>query len=556
MRRATTLVLDVLALLALSVATSVALTGGGVFDIAGVRVRATTADNPLIAAALILALRCWLSPSSGLFATTHGAPHRVSERLNAVLGTILARGWPVRWAWAGVAGLIVLSLVLRITNARHPGFITGDDVEIHDMTLSMLFGYQGDIWSLRNAFFPLTFVFPAQAVLSGVGVSAAQTLVFVGRLSVVAWATGGIVLLYGIGRRLDSVALGLLAAGFFATSRLHLWFGSTELPRPVAAVALLAAFYVLLQSRTSIAAMSAGALLGVAAALRFGEIVFIAPAALQLALERRYREVVLVVICASVTATAILTTVDAWYWSDPLHSVTSIVQYTLIEGQSSRGFQPWWHYVGRFSEWTTLPVLLASVAAFGTRHWRAALWAWGALLMLSVLPHKEARYMVAIQPFVCLAAAGVVVDALRALTYEGRKTAAAIVAALTVLSVSLELANWRIRRSDEGVAIARAIAAQGTRGVAVEQLWRLGGPLYLREVPTVIELMELHAPGIRHVVVTRPEIEFVVLSRTSATDDITSVLRVEGFEASSDERYDYIVYRRNGVMRKGDLSLP
>ena len=105
-----------------------------------------------------------------------------------MLGIILARGWPVRRAWAGVAGLIVLSLVIRITNARHPGFITGDDVEIHELTLSMLFGYQWDIWSLRNAFFPLTFVFPAQAVLSGLGVSAAQTLVFAGRLSVVAWA--------------------------------------------------------------------------------------------------------------------------------------------------------------------------------------------------------------------------------------------------------------------------------------------------------------------------------------------------------------------------------
>jgi len=543
------LVLEVIALLALSVATVVAVTGGGVFDVAGLHVSATTATNPLLVAAFALALRCWLRPASGLFATRLLVPRDVSERLNVALESWLAPDWPIGRARAGVAGLVVLSLALRMANALHPGFITGDDVEIHDLTLSTLFGYHWDIWSLRNAFFPLTFVFPAQAVMSVMGVHDPETLVLAGRLSVLAWATGSIVLLYAIGRRLDTPALGLLAAGLFATSRLHLWFGSTELPRPVAAVALLGAFYLLLRARTSVAAMAAGALIGVAAALRFGEIVFIAPAALQLGLERRYRDAVLAVLCASAVAAAIVATFDAWYWSDPLHSVTSIVRYTLIERQSSRGFQPWWHYVGRFSEWTTLPVLLASLAALGTRHWPAALWAWSAVVLLSALPHKEARYMVAIQPFVCLAAAGVVVDTLRALRLRGRTTSVAVVTGVVILCVSLELANWHIRRSDAGVAIARTLVARGARGVAVEQLWRLGGRLYLRDVPTVIELTDLSETRLGDVMVQHPDIEYVVLLRTSVADAITNALGREGFAASSED-IEYIVYSRNGAARQ------
>lgn len=170
------------------------------------------------------------------------------------------------------------------------------------------------------------------------------------------------------------------------------------------------------------------------------------------------------------------------------------------------------------------------------------------MLMLSALPHKEARYMIAIQPFVCLAAAGgVVVDVLRDLRLRRRTTSAAIVAALTVFCIALELANWHIRRSDTGVEIARTLAAHGTRGVAVEQLWRLGGRLYLRDVPAVVELTDLSAAGIRDVVAGRPEVEHVVLLRASVSNDITRALGGEGFEASPDWGTDYVVYRRNEV---------
>ncbi|MCC7123574.1 MAG: hypothetical protein IT178_01910 [Acidobacteria bacterium] len=549
-RRAVTLALDALALLFSSIATFVVVTGGGVVDVGSIHVSARTATNPLIVTALIVAFRSWLSPSLGVLGTRVAAPRRVAERLDALLEPFLSPNWPGNRARACIAGLVLLSLVLRIANARHPGFITGDDVEIHELTLSTLFGDRWDIWGLRNAFFPLVFVLPAQALLSVLGINGTEWLVFGGRLSVVLWSTASIALLYGIGRRLDSVGVGVLAAVLFATSRLHLWFGSTELPRPVAAVALLAAFYVLVRFRSGVSAVAAGALVGTAAALRFGEVVFIAAATLHLAIDRRYRDAALVAAGSAVTAIAIVTVVDAWYWSDPLHSLMNIVRYTLVEGRSSRGFQPWWHYVGRFSEWTTLPVLLASVVAFRTRHWPAALWAWSALFLLSTLPHKEARYMVAVQPFVCLASAGAVVEVLRALRGHKREAAAAAVAAVMVFSVCLELANWRIRRSDTGVALAQKLVGRAARGVAAEQLWRLGGRLYLRDVPTVVEVTDPSAAAIKGLAHSRTELDHVVLLRETDNGEVASALASEGFarEADGDGRSDYVVYTRGGEL--------
>ena len=85
-------------------------------------------------------------------------------------------------------------------------------------------------------------------------------------------------------------AIGVLAAYLLAISRLHVRLGSTELPRTVSTTFVLLAFAWLRAGRGRGRAVLAGLALGVAGSRRFSEAVFAIPVALQLAMERRYRD--------------------------------------------------------------------------------------------------------------------------------------------------------------------------------------------------------------------------------------------------------------------------
>ena len=153
-----------------------------------------------------------------------------------------------------------------------PGFFSGDDVEIHEMTLGALLQHHWPVWNLRSAFFPMTFIYPAQNVAVALGASRPEVLVFIGRLSVALVSTVAVPLVWAASRRLcpRDIRIAVLAVLFFAVNKLYVSFGSSELPRPVATVFVLAAFVVLLRfgiART----LTGGALLGIATAFRFSE---------------------------------------------------------------------------------------------------------------------------------------------------------------------------------------------------------------------------------------------------------------------------------------------
>jgi hypothetical protein len=95
-----------------------------------------------------------------------------------------------RWARVAIAGIVAMSVAARVSAAwRHPGFITGDDWEIHMMTLGHLWASDWEIWSLRSAFYPMAFIYPAQALVSRWAGDDPWILIFTGRLVGVAIAT-------------------------------------------------------------------------------------------------------------------------------------------------------------------------------------------------------------------------------------------------------------------------------------------------------------------------------------------------------------------------------
>jgi glycosyl transferase family 22 (putative mannosyltransferase) len=386
-----------------------------------------------------------------------------------------------RRAWKAALLIAAVSTAVRVANVvAYYGFASGDDVEIHQMTFGVLFGRTAPVWDIRSPFFPMAFVYPVQRLLVASGATDPGALVAAGRLGVAAIATAAIVLLFRVAAPRLGLGGALLAALFLATSRLHLRFGAAELPGPLSAALLVGAFG-LLARRGAASAAAAGLLVGTAAALRFSEAVFVAPLVLHLLLERRGRDLLAALATCALAMAVILGPVDALYWNEPFHSLRAQVDFTLVQGRSSSGadpYQPWHHYATDAPRWTNV-FLLALFAASVTRDWRIAVWALVPILGLSVLPHKEERYLVPALPFLALGAAAGFCDLLRRRAATSPRSALVLFYVLAG-ALLLGVEGFRYRRSEGAVDVARWLAAHDpAAGLAVEQAWRAGSDLYL-----------------------------------------------------------------------------
>lgn len=258
--------------------------GGGVFDVAGVRVSARSTGNPVAWTLALAVVRYWLLGSVPFFGIAPLSIDRLEaasldgwRRLRLTLSTL-----GVRRAAMFVTAVSVFSLAVRLLNASSSyGFFSGDDVEIHEMTFAALFHLDWPIWELRSPFYPMLFIYPVQWAAAQAGFTDTATLVFAGRAVVAVFSTLTLVLLFVIGRRWFGLPVAILAVVLLGISSLHVTFGSSELPRPVAAFFVLGTFGCL-RFRTAACAAASGALLGVAAAMRFSEAMFLLPASIEI----------------------------------------------------------------------------------------------------------------------------------------------------------------------------------------------------------------------------------------------------------------------------------
>jgi hypothetical protein len=481
-------VLD-LAILLVALLVLFALIVGGTLSLGTIRIGLRSVDNPVTILAAAVALR-YLCRSWPSFGPLSGAAARIdlfATRTLAAFDTLSRQmPWPAVRRW--VPGIALAALLLKAWfAATSPGFFSGDDVEIHEMSLSVLLGERWPIWDLRSPVFPLGFIFPAQWVAHVSGVTDVSALVVAGRLAVAVMSTVSVLLVAFIGRSLWPQRLGyaVLAAALCGFAKLSIAFGSSELPRPVASVFLLAAFFAIQRSVPAAAAV-AGILVGTAASFRFSEILFVLPAAIHLVRTRGKTASLQFVLAAGGTMVLLIGLGDAAYWGEAFHSAAAAFDYTVVQRLSSRGYQPPWWYLTALGQWTTLPVFVLAVLG-GARLRSLALWAFLPLAVLSVLPHKEARYAIPSVAFVCLLAAeGVrrVADGVANGAY--RPWAAASLVAGLALGAVHDLGHYRLPRSNAEIAFARRLrSVELPSGVAVQQLWRLGGHLYLPHRPLI-----------------------------------------------------------------------
>jgi hypothetical protein len=140
-----------------------------------------------------------------------------------------------------LAAMVFISTLVKILDAWfYYGFFSGDDVEVFEMTFAHLFDWKWQAWNLRSAFYPMVFIYPVQAVLKGIGVTAPAAFVFAGRLVVIAFSILNILLVYKIvSRSFENPAPGLFAAFILAFSQLHITFAASVLPRTVSSAFIL-----------------------------------------------------------------------------------------------------------------------------------------------------------------------------------------------------------------------------------------------------------------------------------------------------------------------------
>jgi hypothetical protein len=503
------LLLDPVLVVLASVVVAILLTGGGVTEIGGRRVDLHSARPFLDVLFVLLAVRYAAAGRGGFLGI--GALNRAGggERAMRLARDLRARLLDVGPGGAARIVLLVIaaSTAIKLANAWfHFGFICGDDVEIQEMTFSRILGWKDwKAWDLRSPFYPIFFLYPVQALAYRLGATGTAGLVFAGRLVVVAYSALALWLTYRAAQAFFHIrAIAVLALFILAASKLHTTFGSSELPRSVSVVFLLAAFLLLMGDRDAHRALLAGAAIGIAAAIRFSEAIFLIPAVLGLVLDRRRREALLLACGAIAIAVTVLGLCDWFYWGWPFHSLTHIVDYTVVRGASSRGYQSVLYYLTHLWSWTNLLVFSLALLAVRGRTRVAALWAFAPLLILSLFPHKEARYLIPILPFVSILAAKGLWDLLEGLeatspnALAGRsrnplvrwsasfltparaRHAAFALIGLVLWAGFFELDGFRFRRSEGAVRIARHLSgAAPADGIVIEQAWKAGGRLYL-----------------------------------------------------------------------------
>jgi hypothetical protein len=555
MRRGLMFGLDVLLLTTASIAILILVTGGGSFEWHGQVVRAARARNPLWAFFALALLRWGFGTDVAFLARWPMGPWasaaaRVCERLESALS-----GLSGTHARRVVLVILLSSAVMKIWNAYHYyGFDYGDDVEIHLMTFSKLQGRDLGVWNLRSPVYPLVFIYPIQRALVGAGVEERARLIFAGRLVVVGFSLANVWLCYRLGMSIfGAQAVGVLGAYLLAISRLHVRLGSTELPRTVSTTFLLLAFTWLAAGRGRGRAALAGLALGVAGSLRFSEAVFAIPVALQLATERRYRDLLLAGATALLAIAFLLGPGDLLFWPEMFFSLRHIVEFTLVRGESSRGVEPLAHYL-LTAPWWSDPFMLFLIGL----GWRAApkplrLWAFAPIAALSLFPHKEERYLVPVLPFLVLIAAAGSWRLLQSARFRAASRRPPL-ALIVLLGVSLlEVEGFQFRRSEAAIDVARFLAARdNVRNVMMEEgTTTTGATLYLRPTIQVVNLdaRRLGEASYFWGMVSGPETQYVVLRDSSLVPVFRDLLRQAGFvkvtgpEAKRGERYRIFVRR-------------
>jgi hypothetical protein len=417
--------------------------------------------------------------------------------------------------------LAAVNAALQLWLAHHfYGFYTGDEVEVLGESFRLAVGFDYGTWDVRNTFVADVFVAPLLWIATHLGITSPSALIVIATIPFAIASSLTIVLVYKLAVRWNAPPI--VAALLFALHWLPLGFGSTTYPRVIAMCCITAA--ALMVERN---AFAAGALMGVAFADRYSEIVYLLPL-LVIARRRAWQVAV-----GAIASIAITVGVFDWIrWGAPFSSLRKFAQLTLVERDfaSRVKHQSLFWYFEMLPRWCAL-TLLPFFWKARTRIW---LFVVIPLALLSLIAHKEVRYLQGIIPFLAI---------LGAIGFVQLKQNIAI----ALLALSLVWNLWGIRflerESRPAVDAARLLGRDPqVRVVASSQPWACGDKLYLTRGAKAIEL----GTPPQHVDEILAESDAVIIYESDVTPAIAAKLgafRKESVFRAPRAR-DVIVYRR------------
>jgi hypothetical protein len=380
---------------------------------------------------------------------------------------------------------------------RYFGFMTGDDVEVLSEAFRRARGLDFHPWDIRNLFVPDVVVAPVVWIASRLGISDTRTLILASALPFIALTAVTTLLVYRLALLwCEDERAALVAALLYAAHWIPLGFGSTVYPRTLAAACVVGA--ALIVDRWPFVA---GALVGLAFADRFSEIVFLAPLLVMVTKHRQeclshiepspecpvharngvaqtllsvpWMQALKVMLGAMVAIILTVGIYDWLTWGIPFGSFIKFTHLTLVapDFASRVKYQaPWW-YVANLVRWCS-PLLLPLL--WYARRSRAIWFVIIPLLAFSAVRHKELRYLQVMIPFLAITAAIGFVSMYR----SHRRIAIALVAIALVWD--LHGMRYFARKSQPAVEAAQWLAENPSiHSVAASQLWAFGDKLYL-----------------------------------------------------------------------------
>jgi phosphatidylinositol glycan class B len=234
---------------------------------------------------------------------------------------------------------------------------------------------------------------------SALGVSSSLALVGLARMLMVLASATSMWLSARVAERLSGVRAGIVAAVLLAVLPASVVFGYRTLSETVSAPLVVLGLYFLLE-RTPRAASLSGFCITLATLVRFQNGLFALGFVLWLLLEQRRKDAYSFVRAA--LGCAIAGGILDWVtWGRPFNSVLAYMEFNLLDGGASIfGVEPFWYYIE--SLWGSTGPSLIAFAAVGllgaTRQPVLGTIAFAYLLVHSLIPHKELRFIVPLFP--------------------------------------------------------------------------------------------------------------------------------------------------------------
>lgn len=446
------------------------------------------------------------------------------------------------WRTYLVAILVGSTVVRLVLSWTYLGFVSGDDVEILEEGLNPVLDLNYQPWEIRNLLLPRLLVTPIGWLAEHFGISDPTLLVRLAHLPFIALSTLNVYLVYRIVRRGAPPCVGVLAAGIYSFHWLPLGFGATVFPRTASSTCILLAFLVLLGGDHDLArGGGAGILVALAFAFRYSEGIYLAPLALvpwvlSVGLRRSLVRGLALTGGFLVGVFVFVGLFDLWTWKEPFGSLVEFARYTLVEGRASklRPVQPPLWYLFRAQFWlipSLIPFLVvrkrdARVPAF----WLVVILP---ILVLSLIHHKEMRYLQGVIPFLAILVA---LGAGRLWERSWRKTTVVLLMVSGLFSLRTALDLHR-EKSLAAVQAALDLRDEARRGqLVVTQAWAYGDRLFLGhsarlvnfETPPTAGELDSALDGASHAAFYEEDLQ--------RRPKLLTVLTRKGFEAT--RRYD------------------